>query len=129
MLRFQNNRSTMCGMWHKVNLSSRIQLFWFQIFPSPRLVALTKIKNLFCPTIFFNTNIGPANFQTRVVPLFLPGGRGRNQSVSACFFLVIFNYCSHSPMTGWPIRMLSCDSPETLCFFFLVFLFISFPRN
>ena len=37
--------SAMVWMWHKVNFLSRVKLVWIQSFPSPRLAAISKLKN------------------------------------------------------------------------------------
>ena len=39
-------------IWHKVNFLSGVWQVWFQSFPSPRLVASPRLKNLVCPTIY-----------------------------------------------------------------------------
>ena len=38
-------------IWHKVNFWSGVYQVWIQSFPSPRLVASPRMKNLVCPTI------------------------------------------------------------------------------
>ena len=39
-------------IWHKVNFLSGVLQVWIQSFPSPRLIALPRLKNLVCPTIY-----------------------------------------------------------------------------
>ena len=39
-------------IWHKVNFLSGVKQVWIQSFPSPRLVASPRLKNLVCPTIY-----------------------------------------------------------------------------
>ena len=90
----------------------------------------------------------PTNFQTRVVLLLLPGVGGKNISVSGGstpaqkiwvprFFLVIINYCSHSPVPNWSIttafvRLTQVSWPFrrlSVYLFLLIFLLFLFPQK
>ena len=42
-------------IWHKVNFQAEFNRFWIQSFPSPRLVASPRLKNLVRPTIYLFT--------------------------------------------------------------------------
>ena len=55
----------------------------------------------------------------------------RRRFVTSRFFLVIFNYCGHSPMIGWPttsalawVTERSTDLSHRLCVWFFIFLFL-----
>ena len=39
-------------IWHKVNFLSGVSQVWIKVFPFPRLVASSRLKNLVCPTIY-----------------------------------------------------------------------------
>ena len=39
-------------IWHKVNFKAEFNRFEFRVFPSLRLVASPRLKNLICPTIY-----------------------------------------------------------------------------
>ena len=41
----------MSRMWLKVNFSSEVKQVWIQSFPTPRLVAIPRLKSLICLTI------------------------------------------------------------------------------
>ena len=91
----------------------------------------------------------PTNFQIQVLFLLPPGVGGRTHPFrlfhtesemfgpSGFFFLVIFNYCSHSLLTDWPTTTASARVTQksagrsrriSVCFSLLVFL-LSLPQK
>ena len=112
----------------------------------------TKPNHGYCSTDIFTSCVRLlTHFPNRVIFLLLPGGRRRNISFLLVPHLnrrfktfhggggrVIFNHCSYSHMTGWPVPwtksfrgqlVVSKDSLSAFSSYLFSSLSLSFPRN